>query len=56
MKGGLGGAGKAIANQDGNKNNSEMPCCLKIPYTLEPIPPALCKKNVFHFFHSSVSG
>ena len=26
MKGGLGGAGKAIANQDGNKNNWILKC------------------------------
>ena len=35
--------------------NSETPCDLKAPHTLEPILPAVCEKNILCFVRSSAS-
>ena len=52
MEGGWSGNGRRQQKQ----LNSETSRDLKTPRTLEPILPAVCEKNVFPFFHPSVSG
>ena len=52
----MGGGGQAMRARQQKQLNSETPCDLKKPCTLEPILPAMCEKNVFRFFRSSASG
>ena len=54
MVGGRGRSGNGGRQQ--KQLNSETPCDLKIPRTLEPLLPVVWQKKVFCFFRSSASG